>query len=231
MPFLPVRVCRRCRSAVATPGGPRSRPPRRSALSPSPVIVRRSNLSHDHLFSPRSPTPRRANMNGIDPQTRHRQLTRGVDACRLWPPHPCTPTGRRAQELVRSVSILCRIVLRRHHETVALARPPAVFTADRMRVSVCGRVDSAVRRSLCHETATQWTGSGAPVDGLDDVDELLLLLKRPVDLVIVTSPQIDHDVLHRGDKWLGRDNQPAASRQPRKLSRPRSSAAGSWSRL
>ena len=36
---------------------------------------------------------------------------------------------------------------------------------------------------------------GAPVYGLDDVDHLLLVLQRPVDLVVVARAQIDHDVL------------------------------------
>ena len=35
----------------------------------------------------------------------------------------------------------------------------------------------------------------APVYGLYDVDHLLLVLQRPVDLVVVTRAQIDHDVL------------------------------------
>lgn len=34
-----------------------------------------------------------------------------------------------------------------------------------------------------------------PVDGLDDVHHLLFVLERPVDLVVVTGAQIDHDVL------------------------------------
>ncbi len=36
--------------------------------------------------------------------------------------------------------------------------------------------------------------SCAAVDGLDDVDQLLLVLHRPVDLVVVAGAQIDHDV-------------------------------------
>mmetsp|Transcript_43079 Transcript_43079/g.97981 ORF Transcript_43079/g.97981 Transcript_43079/m.97981 type:complete len:208 (+) Transcript_43079:118-741(+) len=36
---------------------------------------------------------------------------------------------------------------------------------------------------------------GATVDNLHNVDELLLVLQRPVDLVVVTRPKIDHDVL------------------------------------
>jgi methyl coenzyme M reductase subunit C len=36
---------------------------------------------------------------------------------------------------------------------------------------------------------------GAPVYGLHNVDELLLVLQGPVDLVVVSSPEINHDVL------------------------------------
>lgn len=36
---------------------------------------------------------------------------------------------------------------------------------------------------------------GALVDSLDDVDQLLLVLKDPVQLVVVTGPEIAHDVL------------------------------------
>jgi len=36
---------------------------------------------------------------------------------------------------------------------------------------------------------------GAAVDSLNDVDHLLLVLQSPVDLVVVTRAQIDHDVL------------------------------------
>jgi len=42
------------------------------------------------------------------------------------------------------------------------------------------------------ETATL---PGAAVNGLDDVDELLLVLESPIDLVVVASAEIDHDVL------------------------------------
>ena len=35
---------------------------------------------------------------------------------------------------------------------------------------------------------------GSPVDSLHDVNQLLLVLHGPVDLVIVTSSQVDHDV-------------------------------------
>jgi hypothetical protein len=35
----------------------------------------------------------------------------------------------------------------------------------------------------------------APVHGLDDVHALLLVLHGPVDLVVVASAQVDHDVL------------------------------------
>lgn len=37
--------------------------------------------------------------------------------------------------------------------------------------------------------------SGAPVDGLHNVHHLLLVLQGPVDLVVVASAQINHDVL------------------------------------
>lgn len=37
--------------------------------------------------------------------------------------------------------------------------------------------------------------AGPPVHRLDDVDHLLLVLHGPVDLVVVASAQIDHDVL------------------------------------
>jgi len=33
------------------------------------------------------------------------------------------------------------------------------------------------------------------VDGLDNVDELLIVLQSPIDLVVVASTKIDHDVL------------------------------------
>jgi len=36
---------------------------------------------------------------------------------------------------------------------------------------------------------------GAAVDGLDDVDELLLVLEDPVELVVVAGAEIAHDVL------------------------------------
>mmetsp|Transcript_24401 Transcript_24401/g.68570 ORF Transcript_24401/g.68570 Transcript_24401/m.68570 type:complete len:225 (-) Transcript_24401:8-682(-) len=36
---------------------------------------------------------------------------------------------------------------------------------------------------------------GAAVDGLNDVDHLLLVGQRPVDLVVVARAQVDHDVL------------------------------------
>jgi len=35
----------------------------------------------------------------------------------------------------------------------------------------------------------------AAVNSLDNVDELLLVLESPIDLVVVASAQIDHDVL------------------------------------
>lgn len=35
----------------------------------------------------------------------------------------------------------------------------------------------------------------AAVHRLDDVDHLLLVLQRPVDLVVVAGAQVDHDVL------------------------------------
>jgi len=38
---------------------------------------------------------------------------------------------------------------------------------------------------------------GAPVDGFHDVDELLLVLQRPVDLIIVSRAQINHHVLQK----------------------------------
>ena len=38
----------------------------------------------------------------------------------------------------------------------------------------------------------------APVHGLYDVDQLLLVLHGPVDLVIVTGAQVNHDVLVPG---------------------------------
>ena len=56
-----------------------------------------------------------------------------------------------------SVSVLCRVVLWRDHETPTLP--------------------------------------GAPVDGLHDVHHLLLVLHGPVDLVVVSRAQVDHDVL------------------------------------
>ena len=37
--------------------------------------------------------------------------------------------------------------------------------------------------------------AGAAVDGLDDVDHLLLVLDGPVDLVVVARAQINHHVL------------------------------------
>ena len=43
-----------------------------------------------------------------------------------------------------------------------------------------------------HQTAAF---PGAPVNSLHDVDELLLVLQGPVDLVVVSCPEIDHDVL------------------------------------
>jgi len=36
---------------------------------------------------------------------------------------------------------------------------------------------------------------GAPVDSFNDVNQLLFILHGPVDLVVVTSAQINHDVL------------------------------------
>lgn len=36
---------------------------------------------------------------------------------------------------------------------------------------------------------------GAPVDRLKDVDELLLVLQHPLDLVVVAGAQVDHHVL------------------------------------
>ena len=36
---------------------------------------------------------------------------------------------------------------------------------------------------------------GSSVDSLKDVDELLLVLQHPLDLVVVTGTQIDHHVL------------------------------------
>ena len=41
------------------------------------------------------------------------------------------------------------------------------------------------------ETATL---PGSPVHGLDDVNHLLLVLKRPVDFVVVSRAQVDHNV-------------------------------------
>lgn len=35
----------------------------------------------------------------------------------------------------------------------------------------------------------------APVDGLNDVDHLMFVVERPVDLVVVARAQVDHDVL------------------------------------
>lgn len=43
-----------------------------------------------------------------------------------------------------------------------------------------------------HETATLL---GAAVDGLDDVDELLLVLEDEVELVVVSGSEIHHDQL------------------------------------
>eukprot|EP00306_Pavlova_sp_CCMP459_P021172 CAMPEP_0185541328 /NCGR_PEP_ID=MMETSP1381-20130426/1892_1 /TAXON_ID=298111 /ORGANISM="Pavlova sp., Strain CCMP459" /LENGTH=184 /DNA_ID=CAMNT_0028153231 /DNA_START=988 /DNA_END=1543 /DNA_ORIENTATION=- len=43
-----------------------------------------------------------------------------------------------------------------------------------------------------HETASF---ARTPVDGLDDVDHLLLVCQGPVDLVVVTRAQVDHDML------------------------------------
>jgi hypothetical protein len=37
--------------------------------------------------------------------------------------------------------------------------------------------------------------AGTPVDGLHDVNEFLLILQGPVDLVVVSCPKINHDVL------------------------------------
>ena len=37
--------------------------------------------------------------------------------------------------------------------------------------------------------------ASAAINSLDDVDELLLILESPVDLVVVAGAQIDHDVL------------------------------------
>ena len=36
---------------------------------------------------------------------------------------------------------------------------------------------------------------GTPVDRLHNVNELLLVLEGPVDLVVVSRPEIDHNVL------------------------------------
>lgn len=35
----------------------------------------------------------------------------------------------------------------------------------------------------------------SPIDGLEDIDKLLLILQHPLDFVVVTSTQIDHHVL------------------------------------
>ena len=40
----------------------------------------------------------------------------------------------------------------------------------------------------------------AQVDGLDDVDHFLLVLQCPVDFVVITGAQIDHDVLISEEK-------------------------------
>lgn len=40
-----------------------------------------------------------------------------------------------------------------------------------------------------------FTFSGTTIDSLNNVDELLGVLESPVDLIIVTSAQIDHDML------------------------------------
>lgn len=63
------------------------------------------------------------------------------------------------------VSILCRVILRRHHQTSTLSR--------------------------------------ASVNRLDYVNHLLFVLQRPVNLVVVTSAQIDHDVLVAEEEHAG----------------------------
>jgi hypothetical protein len=39
------------------------------------------------------------------------------------------------------------------------------------------------------------TFARSTVDGLDDVDELLLVVERPCDFVVVARAQVDHNVL------------------------------------
>lgn len=39
--------------------------------------------------------------------------------------------------------------------------------------------------------------ASAPIDRLNDVDQLLLLVERPIDFVVVARAQINHDVLRK----------------------------------
>ena len=60
----------------------------------------------------------------------------------------------------------------------------------------CGRRSVSVFRGVVlwgHDQAAAL--AGAPVNSLDDVDHLLLVLHGPVDLVVVAGAQVDHDVL------------------------------------
>lgn len=52
-----------------------------------------------------------------------------------------------------------------------------------LRGVVLGRYDQAA------------TLPGASVNSLDDVNHLLLVFHGPVDLVVVSGPQVNHDVL------------------------------------
>ncbi len=57
---------------------------------------------------------------------------------------------------------------------------------------------------------TLWTDNqtttllGTTIDGLDDIDQLLLVLENPVQLIVITSAEIAHHVFiaeeeHEGD--------------------------------
>lgn len=66
------------------------------------------------------------------------------------------------------------------------------------------RACEATRQSVSATTTRKSAPPGSSltflrssIDGLDDVDHFLFVIEVPVDFVVVTGSQIDHDVLHR----------------------------------
>ena len=64
--------------------------------------------------------------------------------------------------------------------------------------SVCPSGALAEQKAGPASPRVQLAGAHPAVDCLDDVDDLLLVLDGPIDLVVVTRAQVDHDVLRDG---------------------------------